>query len=207
MTQAKVPATVILSQIRSAKTRFDLSTAEIIRLTRGGVPATVIEAMRNPGGGTIPVSPAAPSIAPAPAAGQTHTVRVLDGIPFTISLLEAVPVDVQPGQALRFQVEKDVRVGDAVVVAKGTEVTGEVVEAAKKKLLVRSVKPTFRLVEVTAVDGSKLKVRATPLRRAEFKTDRPLEPLIPWRAKDVLAPAGGEFFAYFDGDQTVTVRR
>jgi hypothetical protein len=204
MIQAKVPASVINSQIGSAKTRFDLSTAEIIRLTRGGVPATVIEAMRNPGGGTIPAPPDAPSIA-APAAA--HTVQVLDGVPFTISVLEAVPVDVQPGLALRFQVNKDVRFGDAVVVVKGAEVTGEVVEAAKKKLLVRTVKPTFRLLEVTAVDGSKLKVRATPLRHGDYKTDRPLEPLIPWREKDVLAPAGGEFSAYFDGDQTVTVRR
>jgi serine/threonine-protein kinase len=197
MTQAKVPATVIIGQIRSAKTRFDLSTAEIIRLTRGGVPEAVIEAMRNPAG--VPT-------APAPEAAQTHTVRVIDGIQFPISLLEAVPVDVQPGQALRFQVDKDVRFGDAVVVAKGASVTGEVVDAAKKKLLVRAVKPTFRLLEVTAVDGSKLTIRATPVRRGEYKTDRPLEPLIPWRAKDVLAPAGGEFFAYFDGDQTVTVR-
>jgi serine/threonine protein kinase len=198
MTQAKVPATLIISQIRSSKTRFDLSTAEIIRLTHGGVPETVIEAMRNPGG--VPT-------APAQEASQTHTIHIIDGVPFTISPLEAVPLEVQPGQALRFQVNKDVRIGDAVVVAKGAEVTGEVVEAAKKKLLIRAVKPTFRLLEVTAVDGSKLKVRATPVRRGEYKTDRPIEPVVPWRAKDVLAPAGSEFFAYFDGDQTVTARR
>ena len=198
MTRAKVPATVIISDIKSSKTRFDLSTAEIIRLTRGAVPEAVIEAMRGLGG--VPA-------APVPEAAQTHTVHVLDGIPFTITVLEAVPGDVQPGQALRFQVNKDVRSGDAVIIAKGTEVTGEVVDAAKKKLLVRTVKPTFRLQEVTAVDGSKLKIRATPLRRGDYKTDRPLEPLIPWRGKDVLAPAGSEFFAYFDGDQTVTVRR
>jgi serine/threonine protein kinase len=197
MTRAKVPATVIISDIKSSKTRFDLSTAEIIRLTRGGVPETVIEAMRGPGG--VPTA--------VPEAAQTHTAHIMDGTPFSISLLEAVLVDVQPGQPLRFQVNKDVLSGDALVIVKGTEVTGQVVEAAKKKLLVRTVKPTFRLLEVTAVDGSKLKVRATPVRRGDYKTDRPLEPLIPWRAKDVLAPAGSEFFAYFDGDQTVTVRR
>ena len=197
MTRAKVPATVIISDIKSSKTRFDLSTAEIIRLTRGGVPETVIEAMRGPGG--VPTA--------VPEAAQTHTAHIMDGTPFSISLLEAVPVDVQPGQPLRFQVNKDVLSGDALVIVKGTEVMGQVVDAAKKKLLVRTVKPTFRLLEVTAVDGSKLKVRATPVRRGDYKTDRPLEPLIPWRAKDVLAPAGSEFFAYFDGDQTVTVRR
>ncbi len=205
MTYAKVPMTLIISQIKSSKTRFDLSTAEIIRLTRGGVPETVIEAMRNPTGETA--STAAPGAAPAEQAAQPHTIHVIDGVPFTISLLEAVPLDTQPGQALHFRVNKDVRIDGAVVIANGTEVTGEVVEAAKKKFLIRGVKPSFRLLEVAAIDGSKLKIRATPVRRGGYKTERSIEPIIPSRAKDVVAPAGSEFFAYFDGDQTVTVRR
>ena len=209
MTQAKVPATVIISQIRSSKTKFDLSTAEIIRLTRDGVPASVIEAMRTPTGGILPVPPQPPAAAtaPPPTPAQTRTIHIIGGVPFVISLLEAVPLDVKPGQALRFQVNKDVRFGDAVVVAEGTEVTGEVVEAGKKRFLSRAGKPTFRLLEVAAVDGSKLKIRSTPGRHGDNKTDRPIEPLVPSRDKDVLAPAGGEFLAYFDEDQTVTVRR
>jgi len=205
MTQAKVPATLIISQIRSSKTRFDLSTAEIIRLTRGGVPETVIEAMRNPTGEAAPVT--ATPAAPVEQAAQPHAIHIVDGVPFTISLVDAVPLDVQPGQALRFQVDKDVQIGDAVVIAKGTEVTGEVVEAAKKKFLIRAVKPSFRLVEVAAVDGSKLKIRATPVRRGGYKTERSIEPVVPSREKNVLASAGSGFLAYFDGDQTVTVRR
>ena len=205
MTQAKVPATLIISQIKSSKTRFDLSTPEIIRLTRGGVSEPVIEAMRNPAGEAVAAP--APGAPPIEQAAQPHAVHVIDGVPFTISLLEAVPLDPQPGQALRFEVNKDVRADDAVVIAKGTEVTGEVVEAAKKKFLIHGVKPSFRLLEVAAVDGSKLKIRAVPMRRGGYKTDRSLEPIVPSRAKDVVAPAGSEFFAYFDGDQTVTVRR
>ena len=48
MVKENVPAQVILGQIRSSKTNFDLSTPEIIRLTKAGVPGTLIEAMRNP---------------------------------------------------------------------------------------------------------------------------------------------------------------
>ena len=48
MVQAKVPAALILSQIRSSKTNFNLSTEEVIRLSKAGVSAQLIEAMRNP---------------------------------------------------------------------------------------------------------------------------------------------------------------
>jgi hypothetical protein len=48
MEQAKVAPDVIVSQIRASKTNFNLSAAEVIRLTKAGVPAAVIEAMRNP---------------------------------------------------------------------------------------------------------------------------------------------------------------
>ena len=47
MVQAKVAASNVLGAIRSSKTNFDLSPAEIIRLTKSGVPASVIEAMRD----------------------------------------------------------------------------------------------------------------------------------------------------------------
>jgi serine/threonine-protein kinase len=48
LVQAKVATSVILGQIRSSKTNFVLSSPELIRLTKAGVPAAVIEVMRNP---------------------------------------------------------------------------------------------------------------------------------------------------------------
>ena len=49
MVKGKLPATLIVSQIRAAeKTDFNLSAAEVIRLSQAGVPESVIEAMRNP---------------------------------------------------------------------------------------------------------------------------------------------------------------
>ncbi len=49
MVQEKVPTDLILSQIRAAdKTSFDLSTPEVIRLTKGGVSPLIIEQLRNP---------------------------------------------------------------------------------------------------------------------------------------------------------------
>ena len=48
MVQAKVGTGIILAQIRASKTNFNLSTAEVIRLTKAGVPEAVLEQMRNP---------------------------------------------------------------------------------------------------------------------------------------------------------------
>ncbi len=48
MVTGKVPTGVILSQIRTSKTSFVLTSAEVIRLSKAGVPGNVIEAMRDP---------------------------------------------------------------------------------------------------------------------------------------------------------------
>jgi serine/threonine protein kinase len=76
LVKAKVPVSVILSQIRSSKTNFDLSTPEVIRLAKAGLSETVIEQMRNPKRGPTPVqaptnavavSKSLPPPAPVPA--------------------------------------------------------------------------------------------------------------------------------------------
>ena len=63
----------------------------------------------------------------------------------------------------------------------------------------------FRLIAVDAVDGSKLKVRAAPGRGPD-KNERNIEPP-GHRGKESLAPKGSTYLAYFDGDQTVAVKR
>ncbi len=56
MVNQKVPSDLILSQIRSAdKTNFDLSTPEVIRLSKAGVTPLIIEQMRNPK--RVPLAP------------------------------------------------------------------------------------------------------------------------------------------------------
>ena len=60
MLEAEVPEAVIVDHIRASKTKFTLSTDEIIRLTKAGATHAVIDAMRNP------VAPAKPDL---PAAG------------------------------------------------------------------------------------------------------------------------------------------
>jgi len=253
MLQAKVPTSVIVSHIRSSKNnKFDLSTAEIIKLSKSGAPAEVIEAMRNPRGfsarstlpnltSVTPVTPVPPPVTPpstpattpvtnsssaaaatppppppapvaaAPAAAE-HTlpkgrpVTVPGGVPLSIALTEDIPANPSPGLVLHFTVAKDFKVGDTVVVAKGTPLTGQIFDAGgERKMLIKKTKATFRVSTVTAVDGSKLAIRAAPGKRAD-KVDAPIEPP-GYHDKDKIAPAGGEFLVYLDGDQAVTIRK
>ena len=81
--------------------------------------------------------------------------------------MEAVPIDPVPGTPLHFQAAKDVRAGGSVVIAKGAAVTGEVLEPGKKNILGRGGKPAFRLTEAAAVDGTRVKVKAS--RRAQLR--------------------------------------
>ena len=65
MVEAKVAPAVILSQIRSSKTAFNLSASEVIRLSRASVPESVIEAMRNPKAVAAKAAPPAAAAVPA----------------------------------------------------------------------------------------------------------------------------------------------
>ncbi len=206
MAKANVPAAVIIGHIRSSTTNFDLSTASVIALAQAGVPEAVIAAMRDPTG-------ARGSPLPATAGNDgidqstPRTVQVTGGTPFEITLVEDIPTDVVPGQPLRFRATQGVSVGDAVIVPKGAPVTGAVTEVGKKKLFIHTGKTTFRLIDVTAEGGSKLKVRATPGGAGGGRKDPVLEAAGAPRSKAVLVPAGSRFFAYFDGDQTLTLQR
>ena len=57
MLEAEVPATVIVSHIHASKTKFTLTTDEIIKLTKAGATPEILEAMRNP---TAPDKPEIP---------------------------------------------------------------------------------------------------------------------------------------------------
>src|SRR5947209_8024424 len=111
MIKAKVAPSLIVSQIRSSKTNFNLSSSEIIRLTKAGVPEQVVEAMRSPSPAVQ--SEAAHARIPGLPDGiplATKTARVADansrwvigGLPFSITLMEDVPPNPEPGKALHF---------------------------------------------------------------------------------------------------------
>jgi hypothetical protein len=219
MLAAKVAEPVIVNHIKAApKTKFDLSTQEVIRLTRAGASLAVLDAMRNPVQ-SVPVAEAPPprNLAPAPAPlmeaatpklvvpppTDTKVFTLTNGLPVSIQLAADVPADPDPGTPLKFTVKGDFNVNGTTVLAAGAPVIGEVA-GIKKGLLGLGAKPTYRLISVDAVDGSKIALRAVPAK--SDKMERVLESPGK-RDKSLAAPAGAEYVGYIDGPQTVTIKK
>jgi hypothetical protein len=218
MVKGQLSPSLIVNQIRASATNFDLSTAGVILLSKEGVPENVIEAMRNPKAASPfaepekptpalpppPPEPATPVPPTDPGVVALRPVTVLGGLPIQIALLSEVPAGAEAGTPLRFQVTRDYLVDGQVVIAQGAPASGELLGVGKKFLSLGG-KVQFKLDTVTAVDGHKLHVKASPGRRSDRNEQR-IEPP-GHRGKDVLAPAGSQYLAYFDGDQTVNVKK
>jgi hypothetical protein len=91
------------------------------------------------------------------------------------------------------------------VLPEGAVVTGQIVTAAKKKLI-GGAHITYRLKDAAVPGGVKLAVRAAAAKTGDEK-GRPIEVPGAKHPKEVAAAAGSSYVAYVDGDQTVTVKK
>ncbi len=225
MLEAKVSCAVIIDQVRSSKTQFDLSTAAVIKLSQAGASDQLIQAMRDaskPAGARpaasvpapVPSKPgAAAPVAPNPATppppeAAAKTVVIGDGVPVTIELAEDIPANARAGAPLKFTVVNDVAVGGQVAISKGAQVAGQVAAEARKKVLVLETKMTFQLGQADAAGGQKVRVRATPSPGGAGSGRRAVDSGTyagAKKPKDVAAVAGTQFVVYVDGSQTVNV--
>jgi serine/threonine protein kinase len=139
-----------------------------------------------------PEPPAPPTPTPTPTA---KPVVLRDGTPLRLSLSQAVPPDAPAATPLSFVVAADLIVNGDIVIAKGAAAKGVIVEAGKKRRILRDLKATYRLMTVDAVDGKQLRLRTTPTK-----------PLDEGKRPMIGTVQGTEFPAYIDGDVTVEVR-
>jgi hypothetical protein len=100
MVAAKVPQDVILNQIRSAeKTNFDLSTAEVIRLSKAGVGPQIIEQMRNPKRPAV-ASPTKPGTPAPPQSAKNNPPPAPASVPAPAAQPVSVPIASSPAATL-----------------------------------------------------------------------------------------------------------
>lgn len=90
---------------------------------------------------------------------MAHAI-VPDGTPIRVRLESSLSAETnQLGDAVEFSVTEDVRVGDAVVVAKGARATGSIVKLSRRGHLGKSAELNFSIERVQAADGNWLDVR------------------------------------------------
>lgn len=130
MVEGKVPAPVILGEIRASKTNFVLTSAELIRLSKAGVSGTLIEAMRDPKHAGLgipergqnrkptvvasakPIPTPIPTPTPPPPVQQTQVAKAAPPPPTPAPVKAAVPVlvplNLTDGMPLSIRLTEDV---------------------------------------------------------------------------------------------------
>jgi serine/threonine protein kinase len=154
----------------------------------------------------VPPPPKADLAAPPPPVATNITVP--DGLPMIVTLANDVPADAEPQTPLTFTVERDVAVAGKVVIPKGSTARGVILNRTKRKLLIIGSKVLFQFIDVAAVNGAPIRLRAT---RAAAESDddsgRPLERSGGGnRPKNVVAPKGTQLTAYVAGEHQLSLK-
>jgi len=122
-------------------------------VTTPAVPAIPTASQPQPAPVTTPQPPPVTAVV-TPAVARSMVV-VPDGSPFSISLVSDITAATEAGSPVSFIVSKDFKIGEVLVVAKGTSVTGAVVEPNGKKFLGMGSKMTMRIDQTETTGGQK----------------------------------------------------
>lgn len=142
-----------------------------------------------------------------------RSVKIPDGTVIRLALMEALNSATNDvNDAVHFETVDEVKVGDVVVIPKGSAGVGHVSDVEKKKRLGRGGKLNFDVDYVKAFDGSNLRLRASSSAKGKDKTGTVVattllvSPLfLLMHGKDVKVPKGTQFTAYIDGDREVAL--
>lgn len=225
MVKAGLSQRLIVSQIRTAKTDFDLSAREVIRLAKAGVPETILAVMRDPRAVvTLPPPEAAPApaarppvptaeptkaeAAPVPVPAETRqtlpapaapmlAVTVPDGTRLRLALAEDVKPDERKAFRVQFTVSDEVSTGGRVAIPKGAMATGTVYTTTGKRLMMRGRRALLILETVQTADGRQARIRS---RAAGTPVPFEVANLVKKGGDGLVVPAGTEIYAYLEGD-------
>jgi hypothetical protein len=102
---------------------------------------------------------------------RQDAVSVPDGTEFIVATTEEISSKTAAeGDPLTFKVVDDVKVGDRVVIAKGTLVKGVVSQAKKAGMMGRGGSLGVRIESTTATDGQIIKLRSSKSKEGDDKT-------------------------------------
>ncbi len=157
----------------------------------------------------------APSTPPPP-----HTL--LDGTPVKLRLNQSISsADAKVGQEVAFEVVEDVKVDDAIVLAKGATAIANVTEADHKKSMGRGGKLNVVISYARLADNEKISLRAVKeakggghvgaMTSAMVATSIVFFPAAPLflfiHGKDITIPQGTEITAFVEGDMHLDMAR
>jgi len=117
------------------------------------------------------------------------------------------------GDPINFKVEDDVKVDGKVVIAKGTMVKGVVSNAQKSGRMGKGGKLSVRVESTTAVDGQKVRLRASKGKEGDDKTGTTVALVVLFgplgflkKGKDAKIKEGTKIKVYTDEEKKVALK-
>ena len=154
--QARLTPEELIAKIKASKCEFDLSPAAIESLKSAGVPAEVIEAMTQ-----AMASASGNEAAVSAQRDQKREIVIPAGTPLEIeSGAHVDSFQVRSGELLSFRVLVALRIDGVTVIDQDALVTASVVEAKRGGHWGRAGRLSWNLVDVVAVDGTRVPVRS-----------------------------------------------
>ena len=222
MVKSGLSADVVITKIKSSRCYFNTEASILSELKFNGVPNEVIKAMIEAPYGAPRERPAAeePERAlPHPASQRTQNaeeIAVADGTEFTVTPVEEINSgQAVEGDAVVFRVVDDVMAGGRVAIARGALAKGTVSDVTKRGMLGKAGKLSVRIESVAAVDGQRVRLRASAGRAGGGNTGTvialsilvtPLFLLIPCTRRGAWARAPNSRWAFPPGRAGLLIR-
>jgi hypothetical protein len=217
MTKQGLDSGLIVKEIQSSPTTLDTTPQTLIDLKNAGVDNSVIDAMlsaqaqkpiasldavrgsTSPGG-----SPTDPS---KPACNAKDGCLLREGIDVPLKFANSISSKTaNEGDPVEFVLDEDLKVGDAVVVAKGAHALATVTTAKKAGMMGRPGDLSVQ-IQYLVVGSNRVHIRGTKGREGDSKTGAAVALTVLFgpiglikHGKNVEIPAGSPFTAYVDQD-------
>jgi hypothetical protein len=203
LASAGVSSDALVRIINTQTGTYSTSPVDLAALQKAGVGSEVVAAVVSHQNGPIAATP--PAVLRDGTAVRMRLMRTLSS------------AQVQTGDKVDFDVLDDIRVGDLIVIPRGSKAIGSVTEAEQKKRMGRGGKLNLVLEYVRLADGTKVAMRAQSanagaghvgaMTAGMVATSLVVWPAAPFflmmHGKDAVIPEGTEITAYVDGDTRI----
>ena len=140
---------------------------------------------------------------------KQKTLKIQDGTLIRVMFTEEVSSEKNhPGDAVPCEIADDVKVGDVVVIAKGTPATGQVSQAEKRGGWGKSGTLAFSIDYVKAIDGNNVRLRGSSAQGGkQFSAGAAVMGLSGGfkKGKAIVMQKGSTMNVYVDGNHEVAV--
>lgn len=217
MTKQNFDPSLIVKDIQSSNTDFDTSPQALIDLKNAGVDKSVMDAMlsaqaRKPSDAvdavhSTPTSAGGATSDNANQACGTNGCLLREGTQITLKFeSDLSSKTAHVGDSVEFQLDGDLKVGDAIVVPKGAHAVATVTDAKKSGMMGRPGELSVQ-IQYMVVGSNHVRIRGTQGREGDSKTGATVALTVIFgpiglikHGKNIVIPAGTPLTAYVDQD-------